>query len=110
MKTIRIFLSLFVLLVGFKGVSQNTLKTTHIVIIDKMAFRPAELVVRSGDTVKWINKGIVPHNVTEKTAKAWGSPLLKPGESWEKVITGDVEYYCSIHITMKGGIKVKPPE
>jgi plastocyanin len=70
-----------------------------------MKFQPAELSVHQGDTVFWINRDIVAHDVTEKD-KTWASPLLNAGDSWEKVVTKSDAYYCSIHITMKGELKV----
>lgn len=104
------FLLLFVMMMGYVGTAQEVVSKTYVVLIKDMTFQPAELMVRSGDTVVWINKGIVPHNVTEETMKTWASPMLKPGESWKRVITQDVKYYCSIHVPMKGKVNVKPPK
>lgn len=79
---------------------------TYTVEIKDMAFQPADLTVHSGDTVIWINKDIVAHDVTE-TNKAWASPTLASDASWKKVITSSESYYCSIHLVMKGDITVE---
>lgn len=79
---------------------------THIVEIKDMVFQPAELKVHKGDTVMWINKDIVAHDVTEKD-KAWASPPLLNENSWKKVITKSDSYYCSIHVVMLGKLTVE---
>lgn len=77
----------------------------HVVEIKGMKFQPAEVRVNKGDTVIWINKDFVPHDVTEKDA-AWASPQLDNGDSWKKVITKSDSYYCSLHVVMKGELIV----
>jgi plastocyanin len=79
---------------------------THIVEIKGMMFEPANLIVHAGDTVIWINKDIVAHDVTEVN-KAWASPKLESDSSWKKVITKSDSYYCSIHLVMKGDLTVE---
>lgn len=79
---------------------------SHIIEIKDMKYQPAELTVNKGDTVIWINKDIVPHDVAEIN-KAWTSPLLMTGDTWKKVITKSDSYYCSIHVVMKGKLIVK---
>lgn len=78
---------------------------THVVEIIEMKFQPEELEVHRGDTVVWINKDIVAHDVTE-VDKAWASPALANGSSWKKEITKNESYYCSIHLIMKGELLV----
>jgi plastocyanin len=79
----------------------------HIVEIKQMKFIPAELSLKKGDTVCWVNKDITNHDVTEETKKIWNSPPLTIGQSWTKVISVSAEYYCSIHLVMKGKLKVE---
>lgn len=78
----------------------------YIVEINQMKFQPAELTVLSTDTIVWINKDMVSHNVTEEVSKSWTSSLLSPGQSWKTVVTKSSDYYCSIHPIMKGKITV----
>ena len=82
--------------------------TKHTVIIKGMTFNPAELHVHKGDTVVWINKDLVPHNVTDFPNATWTSGTLALGKLWEKSISNTFDYYCSIHPTMKGKIIVDP--
>ena len=79
----------------------------HTVEIKQMKFQPAELVVQKGDTVVWINNDIVAHDVTEESSKAWTSSLMPVGQSWSLVVTQSADYYCSIHMVMKGKLVVQ---
>ena len=79
----------------------------YTVEIKQMKFQPAELVVQKGDTVVWINNDIVAHDVTEESGKAWTSSLMPVGQSWSLVVTQSADYYCSIHLVMKGKLEVQ---
>jgi plastocyanin len=79
----------------------------HTVEIKQMKFQPAELVVQKGDTVVWINNDIVAHDVTEESSKAWTSSVMPVGQSWSLVVTRSADYYCSIHMVMKGKLVVQ---
>lgn len=79
---------------------------TYTVEIKDMQFQPAELRVHPGDTVVWINRDIVAHDVTEDN-KAWASPSLAPDSSWKKAVDASSSYYCSIHLVMKGKLIVE---
>ncbi|AFL82410.1 plastocyanin [Aequorivita sublithincola DSM 14238] len=118
MKTIKsLVISITTLVVGmsfvlllftsFKNtdVSSNT-PTKHVVSIYQMKFTPEKIQVKKGDVVEWINKDFVPHDVTEINKK-WTSKPLKQGETFSKVITNNFDYFCSIHIVMKGSVTVK---
>lgn len=78
---------------------------THIVEIIGMKFTPTDLKVHKGDTVVWVNKDLVVHDVTEDN-KAWASPPLASESSWKKAITKSDTYYCSVHVIMKGKLTV----
>ena len=79
---------------------------THTIEIKDMKFQPENLTVHNGDTVVWINKDIVAHDVTEEN-KAWTSSPLANEASFKKAITESVSYYCSIHVVMKGKLTVE---
>ena len=88
-------------------VDQDSYKPqTHTVEIKDMSFQPADLVVPKGDTVVWINKDIVAHDVTQEN-KAWHSNPLLNDSSFKKVIEKSENYFCSIHVIMKGELKVE---
>ena len=72
-----------------------------------MKFNPAELVVTKGDTVIWINRDFFTHDVASVNNNSWKTKPLEKGESWTKVITKDEDYFCPLHIVMKGKIILK---
>ena len=81
--------------------------TFHTVLIKQMKFDPDKLNLHKGDTVLWINKDITDHDVTEETKRRWTSSTLATGKSWMKVISEDADYFCSIHVVMKGKLVVE---
>ena len=65
------------------------------------AFAPAQLTINAGDTVRWVNRGALPHNTTADSG-AWASPLLMaPGVSFSHTFTaaGTFSYRCTLHAT-----------
>lgn len=75
---------------------------SYTIEIKEMKFEPAQLIVQKGDTVVWINRDIVSHDVTEEPTKAWTSGVIPIGQSWSLIVTKSADYYCSIHVVMKG--------
>ncbi len=75
--------------------------------IMQMKFQPAELIVKKEDTVIFINRDIVTHDVTEESNKAWSSSSLPTGKSWRLVVIKSSNYYCTIHPMMKGKLLVQ---
>jgi plastocyanin len=75
------------------------------VAIEKLAFVPAEVAVKVGETIEWINKDRIAHTATVKNG--W-EVMIPPGATATKVIeaVGDVDYYCRFHPNMKGRIVV----
>jgi len=103
----RIWLLLFMFSVfGQSAYTQDSPKK-HSIEIKKMQFVPAKINVKKGDTVVWVNKDFFPHDVAESKNKSWQSSPLKQGESWSKVITKSEDYYCTLHVIMKGEIVLK---
>jgi len=79
----------------------------HKVEIKGMKFDPENIIVKKGDTVVWENKDIFVHDITEAEKKEWNSGKLEAGQSWAKVIDKPADYFCSIHVVMKGKITLK---
>jgi len=101
-------LILFIFL--FNGCTSSPEKAVHKVYnveIKQMQFQPASLTVQKGDTVIWTNHDIVAHDVTEESSKAWTSSVMPVGQSWSLVVTQSADYYCSIHVVMKGKLMVQ---
>ena len=69
----------------------------------KVKFRPSELTVCVGDTVTFVNKDLVVHNVLEGVPEggdhAFKSPKLGTGETWSVTFEspGAVTIYCGTH-------------
>lgn len=75
------------------------------VTIEKLAFMPAEIEVRAGETIEWDNKDRMAHTATVKDG--W-EVMIPAGEKATRVAeAGDsVDYYCRFHPNMKGRIVV----
>lgn len=68
-----------------------------------IAFAPAEVRIRPGQTVRWVNRDPIEHTVTAE-GEAWGSELLKEGEIYLRRFDepGRYPYYCTPHPQMRG--------
>ena len=73
-----------------------------------MAFHPAVLEVRRGDTIVWINRDIVPHTATASGGSRWNTGNLLQGESGRHFVSGKREqpYSCVLHPVMRGELIV----
>lgn len=77
--------------------------TMKVVEIKNMVFNPAELTVRPGDTIVWVNNDIVVHDVTAEDT-SWTSGNIAVKASWQYIPKGSFDYICSIHPTMKASV------
>jgi len=75
--------------------------------IKDMKFVPENITVGKGDTIIWINRDLMAHDVTEEASKAWTSGPIAAGESWKMAVAEEANYYCSIHVVMKGKIELE---
>lgn len=75
--------------------------------IKDMKFVPDTVTVNKGDTVMWVNKDMVAHDVTEETSGTWRSGKLESGASWKLAVRNEANYFCSIHTVMKGKIELE---
>lgn len=67
-----------------------------------LAFQPANLTVKVGDTVTWVNNKLPPHNVMFEGSGAkyaHDQLMFSPGESYSVTFdeAGDFSYYCAPH-------------
>lgn len=81
---------------------------THTVVMDSTRFEPAELTVRAGDTIVWVNKDMFPHTATSK-AGGFDSEMIAAGKSWTYTTKakGTFPYTCTFHPTMNGTLRVQ---
>jgi plastocyanin len=80
---------------------------TITVTVDKMAFSPAEINAKVGDTVEWVNKDPFAHTATVKGGWEVMLPVKKSG-SITLNKAGTIDYFCRFHPNMKGKITVSP--
>jgi plastocyanin len=90
------------------GAQRGRKPATHTITITGMQFTPANLTLKAGDTVVWVNKDIVAHTATSP-AGTFDSRVIPPEKSWKMVFKrkGDHPYICTYHPTMKGSIRVQ---
>jgi plastocyanin len=66
-----------------------------------LQFVPNTVTVKAGDTVKWVNNKMSPHNVVfgADSVKSHKQLVFSPGESYETTFKdpGEYAYYCEPH-------------
>lgn len=67
-----------------------------------LAFEPATVTIKAGDTVKWMNNKLPPHNIMfegDAANKSHDQMMFSPGESYEATFdtAGTYSYYCAPH-------------
>ena len=94
---------------GAAGTEQKRKPVLHRVTIDATSFTPAELTIRAGDSVVWMNRDVIPHTATQSGGKGFDSGTLKSGDAWKHTFTtgGTVDYVCTFHPTMKGRVMIE---
>ena len=79
---------------------------TITVGMGNVAYTPAKISARIGDTIVWINNDIFAHTATARD-KSWDVNIL-PKKTGSYVVkkAGTIEYYCRYHPNMVGQIEV----
>ncbi len=77
----------------------------------KNIFRPDNIIIKKGETVRWVNNDTVGHvigSVPLIGITGIFSPEIQPGDQWEYTFNKPGEYYyiCFIHRVMYGKITV----
>jgi plastocyanin len=77
---------------------EQAVATTSVDIMD-MAFSPANITVKKGQTVTWTNKDTVSHTVTGDTSGNINSDTLAEGDTYQFTFNevGTFAYHCSFH-------------
>ena len=88
------------------GVSGSTL-----VAIRGFAFLPADVHVKVGSSVTWLNcePAGTPSHTTTSDQGVWNSPLLDPGDAFTQTFAtpGVFPYICAVHPFMTATITVE---
>ncbi len=76
--------------------------------IKDSAFIPRSITVSLGTTVIWTNDDSITHTVIAYN-DSFSSQKLAPGQTFSHTFDwpGVSAYYCSIHPTMKGSVRVQ---
>ena len=79
-----------------------------------LAFEPADVTVKTGDTVTWTNDEAVGHDVTKEGGPgpefSSGDPGgMQEGDTFEQTfdMPGMIEYVCTVHSNMTGTVNVE---
>jgi plastocyanin len=78
------------------------------VVIRGFAFGPADVRVRAGERVTWVNCDTDVHTSTADAGQ-WASPLLAPGDGFTQTFptAGEFAYHCEPHPFMTGRVLVE---
>ena len=86
------------------GVSSVQAKTVEVKLGTDggmLAFEPSSINISAGDTVKFVNNKLAPHNAVFDGNDDLSHPDLAfaPGESWERTFStaGTYDFYCEPH-------------
>ena len=95
------FALLLVLVFGVSTVQAKTVEVKLGTDAGMLAFEPSSVSISTGDTVKFVNNKLAPHNAVFEGHDELSHPDLAfaPGESWEETFStaGTYDYYCEPH-------------
>jgi plastocyanin len=93
------------LVIAFNTLTASASAATYTVKMgsDKgaLVFEPKDIIIQSGDTIKWVNNKAFPHNiiVQGEAELSHKKLLVKPAAEVESTFTtaGEYSYYCTPH-------------
>ena len=98
---------LFVLAAAAFAAAAPAHAETIKVTMTNVAFEPATVSAKVGDTIVWTNNDIFAHTATARD-KSWDlNALPKKTVSFTVKKAGAIEYYCRYHPNMVGHIEAK---
>ena len=100
-----LFSTVLLVVASFFATTSSAMAATYEVKMGSdggmLQFVPSELTVKSGDTVKWVNNKMSPHNAVfdSEAVKSHKDMVFSPGESYETTFSeaGEFSYYCEPH-------------
>jgi len=106
-----VVLTLLLVVTSFLMVAPPAAAETHTVKMGtdtgQLKFVPDTITIKSGDTVKWVNNKLAPHNAVFDTKDAGLKKLshkellFSPGQEFESTFSdvpaGEYSYYCEPH-------------
>jgi len=96
------FFSVFLFLgITVSSAQANTVEVKLGTDAGMLAFEPSNLTINEGDSIKFINNKLAPHNAVFEGHEDLSHPDLAfaPGESWVETFNsaGTYEFYCEPH-------------
>ena len=92
---------MLVLAFGVSSAQANTVEVKLGTDAGMLAFEPSTITISAGDTVKFVNNKLAPHNAVFEGHDELSHPDLAfaPGESWEQTFStaGTYDFYCEPH-------------
>src|SRR5215213_9023162 len=82
---------------------------TRTVLIKNFSFKPANITIKRGTKVRWINKDSTAHTVTANNPRRFDSGRLGKGQRYTHTFksAGKKRYHCNIHPDMRASVVVK---
>ena len=79
---------------------------------DKNIFKPDNITIKRGESVRWVNTGETEHILASMpliSVPGLFSPKVEAGQSWDYKFekTGEYYYLCFIHKSMIGKVTVE---
>src|SRR6266436_339099 len=95
-----------VLLLGAIAVPAQA--ATIQITMENLAFAPAEVSAKVGDTIEWINKDVFAHTATARNGDF--DVTMPPKKTVTSILkkAGAIEYYCRYHPNMKATLTIAP--
>lgn len=86
----------------------NSVSANKVNIIN-FAFDPANITVKAGSIVRWVNGDAVPHRIQFDDKHISASFILAPSDSWSQKFDepGIYPYICLVHPEMHGTVIVE---
>ena len=83
-------------------------RPTRTVLIQGFKFKPANITIKRGTRVIWINKDSTQHTATANNGKSFNSGLLRKGQRYSHTFkrAGKKGYHCKPHPFMRGSVTV----
>ena len=108
----RLLIATTLLAVTLGGAAPATPSSTATVTVRivKSGFAPASVTITAGDSVTWVNRDTVPHQVVASNG-AFASPVLAPGRSYTFTFeaSGTYRYRDALEPAERGVVFVKGP-
>jgi plastocyanin len=82
---------------------------TRTVLIKNFSFKPAQITIKRGTKVRWINQDSAPHTATANNGRSFDSGRLSKGQKYTHTFkrAGKKPYHCEIHPDMRASVVVK---